>query len=56
MTVKKFCPYCAGPLKNRIAEGRMRAVCSLCGKILYENPLPACCAVVLNERDEILLV
>lgn len=56
MTRKNFCPHCAGSLENRLVNGRERAVCRLCGEILYENPLPACCTLVLNEEREILLV
>nr|XP_043610081.1 nudix hydrolase 23, chloroplastic [Erigeron canadensis] len=35
-----FCQSCGGPTKYVIPEGeeKERAVCTLCGKILYENP------------------
>lgn len=56
MTKKIFCPYCAGLLEDRFVDGKERAVCSLCKKVLYENPLPACCTVVVNEKGEVLLV
>ena len=35
-----FCQLCGGPTKHEIPDGeeKMRAVCTLCGKIAYENP------------------
>lgn len=56
MSPKKFCPFCAGPLEIRLAEGRNRACCSLCGKIQYENPIPAACTLVLDAENRLLLV
>ncbi|KAA8518275.1 hypothetical protein F0562_015842 [Nyssa sinensis] len=36
----KFCQLCGGPTKHEIPDGeeKMRAICTLCGKISYENP------------------
>uniref|UniRef100_A0A5B7B3A1 Nudix hydrolase domain-containing protein n=1 Tax=Davidia involucrata TaxID=16924 RepID=A0A5B7B3A1_DAVIN len=36
----KFCQLCGGPTKHEIPDGeeKMRAICTLCGKIAYENP------------------
>ncbi|KAL3715861.1 hypothetical protein ACJRO7_007591 [Eucalyptus globulus] len=40
--VKKinFCQWCGGPTKHEIPDGeeKMRAICTLCGKIAYQNP------------------
>lgn len=40
--VKKinFCQWCGGPTKHEIPNGeeKMRAICTLCGKIAYQNP------------------
>eukprot|EP01018_Ginkgo_biloba_P028794 Gb_36754 [translate_table: standard] len=39
-TKAKFCQSCGGPTKKCIPEGeeKMRAVCTLCGDVYYENP------------------
>ncbi len=50
-----FCPWCGSPLIKKFAEGRHRMVCSQCGEIYYENPLPAATALVLNSQNELLL-
>jgi hypothetical protein len=36
----KFCPACGSPTKLSIPDGdeKMRAVCSSCGGVHYENP------------------
>jgi len=36
----KFCPACGSPTKLAIPDGdeKMRAVCSSCGRVHYENP------------------
>ncbi|RZB91579.1 Nudix hydrolase 23, chloroplastic isoform C [Glycine soja] len=36
----KFCQWCGGPTKHEIPEGeeRLRAICTSCGKITYQNP------------------
>ena len=35
-----FCQWCGGPTKHDIPEGeeKIRAICTLCGKITYQNP------------------
>lgn len=35
-----FCQWCGGPTKHEIPDGeeKMRAICTLCGKITYQNP------------------
>lgn len=35
-----FCQWCGGQTKHEIPDGeeKMRAICTLCGKIAYENP------------------
>lgn len=35
-----FCQLCGGPTKHEIPDGeeKMRAICTLCGRIAYENP------------------
>ncbi|KAL5134930.1 Nudix hydrolase 23, chloroplastic [Glycine soja] len=36
----KFCQWCGGSTKHDIPEGeeRLRAICTVCGKIAYQNP------------------
>ena len=51
----KFCPYCAGRFIVQDVQGRQRLVCSACGEIYYQNPLPASTALVLNEHTQLLL-
>ncbi|XP_070052866.1 nudix hydrolase 23, chloroplastic isoform X1 [Nicotiana tomentosiformis] len=35
-----FCQFCGGSTKHEIPDGeeKVRAICTLCGKIIYENP------------------
>ncbi|PON44498.1 Dihydroneopterin triphosphate diphosphatase [Parasponia andersonii] len=35
-----FCQWCGGPTKHEIPEGeeKIRAICTVCGKITYQNP------------------
>lgn len=51
----KFCPYCAGGLEQRMADGRMRHVCTSCSEVYYQNPLPAATALVVNNYGQLLL-
>jgi ADP-ribose pyrophosphatase YjhB (NUDIX family) len=48
------CPACGGALRVIHREGRRRPVCTLCGRIVYVNPYPAVCLVVI--RDSYLLL
>ncbi|MCP3922248.1 MAG: NUDIX domain-containing protein [Desulfobacterales bacterium] len=56
MQKKIFCHFCATPLINKYIEGRTRRFCTSCNSPIYENPIPASCLVVINEKDEVLLV
>lgn len=53
---KRFCPLCGEKLKKISRDGRMRLYCGHCDRILYENPLPATAAVVLDNETHLLLV
>lgn len=53
---KSFCPLCGEKLKRVSREGRMRLYCGRCKRTLYENPVPATAAVVLNGTNRLLLV
>jgi ADP-ribose pyrophosphatase YjhB (NUDIX family) len=51
-----FCPYCAKPVVKRNFEGKVRDLCMGCTTVFYENPLPVACAIVVNDKREVLLV
>ncbi|MCF8025868.1 MAG: NUDIX hydrolase [Desulfobacteraceae bacterium] len=53
---KKFCPYCGQRVTQKIIEGRNRRFCSSCNLPLYENPIPATCVVLLDDKNRVLLV
>lgn len=56
MRVKTYCHFCATPLESRVIEERTRLFCPACNEVLYENPIPATCLVVIDNKDRILLV
>lgn len=57
MTLKaKYCSQCGAAVETRSIEGRRREVCSECGTVFYQNPLPVAACVVMNGSREILLV
>ena len=51
-----YCYSCGAPLEERIIDGIKREACTVCDYIHYKNPLPVAAAVVINEKDELLLV
>jgi 8-oxo-dGTP diphosphatase len=51
-----FCTVCGTALRSKNIEGRQRAFCPACGRVVYENPLPCSAAFVRNENREILLI
>ncbi|MBN1254699.1 MAG: NUDIX domain-containing protein [Deltaproteobacteria bacterium] len=53
---KRFCPLCGGNLEKIPLDGRIRLFCKECKNPVYENPVPATAAVVLNGEDHLLLV
>ena len=52
----KYCPICRSPLEKKMADGRERLVCGECGKIFYQNPLPAAACVVVDDKRRLLLI
>ncbi len=54
--VKRHCPFCGRRLSNRFWEGALRRFCRHCNLPIYENPIPAVCAVVPDDRGRLLLV
>lgn len=53
---KRFCHFCGGRLTGKFIENQSRLFCETCGVPIYENPIPATAAVVMNEAGEVLLV
>jgi 8-oxo-dGTP diphosphatase len=56
LAASKYCFRCGQNLKKSKTEGRTRFICSHCGWINYENPLPSAAAVVRNQAGHVLLV
>jgi 8-oxo-dGTP diphosphatase len=56
MRPKTYCHFCATPLESRLIEDRRRLFCPKCNRVLYENPIPATCLVVIDNKDRVLLV
>ncbi|MQM07621.1 hypothetical protein Taro_040460 [Colocasia esculenta] len=52
----KFCQSCGGPAKQIVPDGddKQRAVCTICGKIHYENPKMVVGCIV-EHNDKVLL-
>ena len=55
MSDDKYCPGCAGLLKDRAVDGVTRPVCSRCGRIVYYDPKLAT-AMILARGERVLLV
>jgi 8-oxo-dGTP diphosphatase len=51
-----YCSKCGGSVDVQIIGDRPRDVCSVCGTIFYQNPLPAAGALVLDVDRRVLLV
>jgi ADP-ribose pyrophosphatase YjhB (NUDIX family) len=53
----KYCNYCGSSTKIEYIESdnQERIVCSRCGLINYINPRPTASALILNDKNEILL-
>ncbi|MBN1655818.1 MAG: NUDIX domain-containing protein [Deltaproteobacteria bacterium] len=56
MRSKTYCHFCATRLENRTFEKRARLYCPRCDQVLYENPIPATCLVVIDNKNRVLLV
>jgi 8-oxo-dGTP diphosphatase len=54
--VIQFCPFCAAALQSRHVDGRIRPYCPGCRTPIYENPVPAACVVLIDDRHRLLLV
>ncbi|MHB9030453.1 MAG: NUDIX domain-containing protein [Candidatus Latescibacterota bacterium] len=49
-----YCPLCSAPVTVVHREGRHRPVCTRCGHIIYVNPYPAACLVVIRSSRALL--
>ena len=56
MKQKAFCPFCGSHLTDKFFEGMMRRFCEKCNDPIYENPVPASCMVVADDKNRVLLV
>ena len=56
MREKKYCHFCGIRLTERLCEDSVRLFCEKCNEPLYENPVPASCLVVIDNRERLLLV
>jgi len=56
MVQKMFCHYCGTRLAEKRLDGRSRLYCGGCRRVIYENPVPASCLVVVDPSDRVLLV
>jgi ADP-ribose pyrophosphatase YjhB (NUDIX family) len=50
-----FCPHCSNKIDKKEENGMLRDWCLHCGVYFYENPLPVVSAIVVQDR-QILLV
>lgn len=51
----EYCPYCGDALETTRFEGRERAYCSACDRIVWHNPVPTA-GVTVVDGDRLLLV
>lgn len=55
MSKYKFCPVCAGHLKNELHHGEKQLICSKCQFVFYQNSRPTATALIIKD-SKILLV
>jgi len=53
--VRTYCPYCSGKVITKSEGDVLRKYCPACKVFFYDNPLPVVSAIVMKER-EVLLV
>jgi len=52
-----FCLRCGKKLElKKDRENKTRPLCQNCGWVFYDNPIPAAACVVLNEKNELLII
>ncbi len=52
----RFCPVCKTKLIKEKETNWFHYTCPSCGWIYYKNPLPSVAALIVNEKNEILLI
>jgi ADP-ribose pyrophosphatase YjhB (NUDIX family) len=53
--IYRFCPFCSTPLAPEKISGRRYNPCRECGFVDYGNARPTAGAVVVNDKNEVLL-
>ena len=64
MTIKKesyqnvnFCLKCGNKMELQAdKEGKMRPECTDCNWIYYKNPIPASACVIMNDKNEVVII
>lgn len=56
MRKKTNCLYCGAQLSRKFCEGAVRLFCERCREPIYENPIPATCLIVVDDKKRLLLV
>ena len=52
-----YCVRCGSKLAMaQDREGKTRPHCSSCGWIFYKNPIPVVCCLIINDKDEIVII
>jgi len=52
---RQYCPFCSHPLQTRAEGDVMRDYCERCNRYFYDNPLPVVSAIVLKDRNLLLV-
>jgi len=52
----RYCPICGTLLRKARRDKKIRLLCTKCGWVNYQNPLPSVAALVKNPKGEILLI
>lgn len=52
---RKFCHYCGHPVEQRIENDTLRDYCPCCDVYFYENPLPVVSAILVRDRQVLLV-
>jgi ADP-ribose pyrophosphatase YjhB (NUDIX family) len=53
---RRYCSKCSGEIERRRLDQLDRDVCGVCGTIFYDNPLPVVSAVVVVDRQVLLVL
>ena len=52
-----YCVKCGHKVAIAIdREGKERPTCPNCGWIFYKNPVPVVCCLIINDKDEVVLI